>query len=76
MTWKADIELDLVDVDINFDLNNSRVTTPTITVSGTVLSGAESQNDVYVEIAFMEDSFSASAIEKFNMKNDETWAKT
>jgi hypothetical protein len=64
------------DVDINFDLNNSRVTTPTITVSGTVLSGAESQNDVYVEIAFMEDSFSASAIEKFNMKNDETWAKT
>ncbi|MDB2570599.1 hypothetical protein N9X79_00375 [Euryarchaeota archaeon] len=64
------------DVDINFDLNNSRVTTPTITVSGTVLSGAESQNDVYVEIAFMEDSFTASAIEKFNMENDETWAKT
>jgi len=64
------------DVDINFDLNNSRVTSPSITVSGTVLSGAESQNDVYVEIAFMEDSFSASAIEKFNMENDETWAKT
>ncbi|MCH1422071.1 MAG: hypothetical protein L7U62_01075 [Candidatus Poseidoniaceae archaeon] len=64
------------DVDINFDLNNSRIVSPTITVSGTVLSGAESQNDVYVEIAFMEESFTASAIEKFNMENDETWAKT
>ncbi|RJU93791.1 MAG: VCBS repeat-containing protein [Candidatus Poseidoniales archaeon] len=64
------------EVDINFDLNNTRIVSPTITVSGTVLSGAESQNDVYVEIAFMEESFSASAIDKFNMENDETWAKT
>jgi hypothetical protein len=63
-------------VNIALDLNNSRVVSPTITVSGTVLSGAETQNDVYVEIAFMEDSFSASAIDKFNMENDETWAKT
>jgi len=63
-------------VQLDVDLNNSRVVSPTITVSGTVLSGAETQNDVYVEIAFMEDSFSASAIDKFNMENDETWAKT
>jgi hypothetical protein len=63
-------------VQLDTSLNASRVDTDTITISGSVLSGAEDgQNDVYIEAAFMEASFDASAIEKYNMKTDMTWAK-
>ncbi len=40
-------------------------------VNGTVLSGAGEEDDVVVEIAFEEEYFNASAVEKYNsMQND------
>ncbi len=40
-------------------------------VNGTVLSGAGEEDDLVVEIAFVEDYFNTSAVEKYNnMQND------
>ncbi len=57
------------------NLNNSRVDTDTITISGTVLSGAEN-GDVYVEAAFNEADFGASSVAKYNLSELDLWGKS
>ena len=63
-------------VDIDFSANNSRVVEDTISVSGSVLTGAEDETDVFVEIAFEESTFQLTPIQKFNAETDGTFAKT
>ena len=56
--------------------NASRVVEDTISVSGSVVTGAEEENDVFVELAFEEDTFGLTPIQKFNAETDGTFAKT
>ena len=57
------------------NLNSSRVDTDTITISGTVLSGAE-DGDVSVEAAFDEAAFGASSVMKYNLSELDLWGKS
>ncbi len=59
----------------NVQLNNSKFEEDTLTISGTVLSGAET-SEVYVEAAFFEDDFTASSIMKYNMSELGLWGKS
>lgn len=59
----------------NVQLNNSKFDAETLTISGTVLSGAET-SEVYVEAAFSEDDFGASSIMKYNMSELGLWGKS
>jgi hypothetical protein len=59
----------------NVQLNNSKFEDDTLTISGTVLSGAET-SEVYVEAAFFEDDFTASSIMKYNMSELGLWGKS
>jgi len=63
-------------VDIDFGANNSRMVEDTISVSGSVITGAEEETDVFVEIAFEENTFQLTPIQKFNAETDGTFAKT
>ena len=63
-------------VDVDFSLNNTRISDDTISVTGSVVSGAESQRDVFVELAFEEETFGLTPIQKFNAETDGTFAKT
>ena len=72
-----------VDIDLSADqacppaLAPCKIDSDTITLSGTVLSGAEKdQKDVYVEISLMPNSFNASATEKYRMDQNGTFRKT
>ena len=58
-----------------FEDNGTSLSSDTYTVSGHVLSGSE-DDDVYVEVAFHEENFSASAVEKYNMHLDGVWGKS
>ena len=62
-------------VQLDASLNASRVDTDTVTISGTVLSGAEN-GDVYVEAAFVETDFEASAVDKYNLGLAGEWDRT
>jgi hypothetical protein len=57
-------------------LNDSKVDTDTITISGTVLSGAESEKDVFVEVAFTEDAFTSTPKQQFNLTQRGLWVKS
>ena len=59
----------------NVQLNESRFDADTITISGMVLSGAET-GEVYVEAAFFEENFSASSVMKYNMSVLGLWGKS
>jgi hypothetical protein len=56
-------------------VNESKYDQDTITIAGTVLSGAET-SEVYVEAAFFEENFSASPVMKFNMSNRGLYGKS
>ena len=56
--------------------NSSRVVEDTISVSGSVVTGAEDESDVFVELAFEEETFGLSPIQKFNAETDGAFAKT
>ena len=48
-------------IQLDLSLNGTQVITDTITLSGTILDGAE-QGDVYVEAAFEESTFDQTAV--------------
>ena len=48
----------------------------TLSVSGSVVTGAEDETDVFVELAFEEETFGLTPIQKFNAETDGTFAKT
>ena len=56
-------------------VNESKYDQDTITIAGTVLSGAET-SEVYVEAAFFEEDFSASPVMKFNMSTRGLYGKS
>jgi hypothetical protein len=58
-----------------FEDNGTSLSSDTYTVSGYVLSGSEN-GDVYVEVAFHEENFSASSVEKYNMHLEGVWGKS
>lgn len=58
-----------------FEDNGTSLSSDTYTVSGHVLSGSE-DGDVYVEVAFHEENFSASSVEKYNMHIEGVWGKS
>lgn len=58
-----------------FEENGTSLSSDTYTVSGHVLSGSEN-GDVYVEVAFHEENFTASAVEKYNMHLEGVWGKS
>ena len=59
----------------NVILNKSKFDADTITISGTVLSGAET-GEVFVEAAFFEEDFSASNVMKFNLSTQGLWQRS
>ena len=59
----------------NVQLNASKFEEDTLTISGSVLSGAET-GEVYVEAAFFEENFSASSVMKYNMSVQNLWGKS
>ena len=63
-------------VQIDTTLNGSQFTSDTLTITGNVISGAETQQDVYVEIAFDEDNFNANPLDKYTYQQEGIWAKT
>ena len=71
-------------VEITWDqvgMNDTRVDTDTITLSGKIVSGSE-DGDVYIEAAFSADDFSIDDIEKFKLskqnlgEGEQLWDKT
>lgn len=58
-----------------FEDNGTSLSSDTYTVSGHVLSGSEN-GEVYVEVAFHEENFSASSVEKYNMHLDGVWGRS
>lgn len=63
--------------EFQFDmtLNGTTVTSDTILVNGSLVSGSEN-GDVYVEVAFFEEDFSATAIAKYNLQMESLWARS
>ena len=63
--------------EFQFDmaLNGSQVTEDSITVNGSLISGSE-YDDIYAEVAFAEEDFSASAVMKYQLSTQNLWAKT
>lgn len=63
--------------EFQFDmtLNGTMVTNDTIMLNGSLISGSETV-EVYVEVAFFEEHFSASALEKYNLNVQNLWAKS
>ena len=59
----------------NLQLNASKYDQDTLTISGQVLSGAET-NEVYVEAAFFEENFSESSIMKYTMMLNGLWGRS
>jgi hypothetical protein len=59
----------------NVQLNDSKFDQDTITISGTVLSGAET-GEVYVEAAFFEENFTESSVRKYNLSVQYLWNKS
>lgn len=63
--------------EFQFDLslNGTVITSDAIMVNGSVFSGSET-GEVYVEVAFFEENFSASSVEKYNLHTQNLWAKS
>jgi len=63
--------------EFQFDmtLNGTTVTSDTILVNGSLISGSEN-GDVYVEVAFFEENFSANSVKKYEMSLNGLWAKS
>jgi len=63
--------------EFQFDmtLNGTTVTSDTILVNGSLVSGSEN-GDVYVEVAFFEENFSAPFIAKYNLSMESLWARS
>ena len=63
--------------EFQFDmtLNGTTVTSDTILVNGSLVSGSEN-GDVYVEVAFFEENFSAPAVAKYNLQMESLWARS
>ena len=66
-----------VEPTVLFDLgmNGTEINSDTITLSGTVLDGAE-QDEVYVEVGLYDTVFNESAISKYNLAVEEKWDKS
>ncbi len=63
--------------EFQFDmtLNGTTVTSDTIFVNGSLVSGSEN-GEVYVEVAFFEEDFSAPAVAKYNLAVERLWARS
>ena len=63
--------------EFQFDmtLNGTTVTSDTILVNGSLVSGSEN-GDVYVEVTFFEENFSAPAVAKYNLQMESLWARS
>ena len=63
--------------EFQFDmtLNGTTITSDTILVNDSLVSGSEN-GDVYVEVAFFEENFSATSVKKYEMSLDGLWAKS
>lgn len=63
--------------EFQFDmtLNGTTVTSETIFVNGSLITGSEN-GDVYAEVAFFGENFNASAITKYNLAEQNLWART
>ena len=64
-------EFDEPNIQLEVDSNGMEPLFEHVYVNGTVLSGAGDEDDVYIEIAFEEDHFNASAVEKYDFMVDE-----
>ncbi|MDP7374574.1 MAG: hypothetical protein QF445_03615, partial [Candidatus Poseidoniaceae archaeon] len=62
-------------IQLDLSLNGTQVITDTITLSGTILDGAE-QGDVYVEAALEESTFDQTAVAKYTLQLEGKWAKS
>ncbi|MGB1991793.1 MAG: hypothetical protein ACPHUO_06415, partial [Candidatus Poseidoniaceae archaeon] len=62
-------------VQLDLSLDGTQVVTDTITLSGTILDGAE-QGDVYVEAALDESTFDQTAVAKYTLQLEGKWAKS
>ena len=62
-------------VQLNLSLDGTQVVTDTITLTGTILDGAE-QGDVYVEAALEESTFDQTAVAKYTLQLEGKWAKS
>jgi len=62
-------------VQIDFGMNGTQVDSDTITLTGTILDGAE-QGDVYVEAALDEETFDQTAVAKYTLQLEQKWAKS
>ena len=60
------------DIQLDSNLNHSRVVDDWVFVSGSVLSGAE-RGDVSVEMAFDSNAFNQSSLVRYGMRDDFTW---
>lgn len=64
-------ESDEPNIQFEVDSNGTEPSSEYVYVNGTVLSGVGEEDDLVVEIAFEEEYFNGSAIEKYNnMQND------
>ena len=60
-------------IQLDLGLNGTKVSSDTITLSGTVLDGAE-RGDVYVEVALSETAFNQSPISKYMLADKGKWS--
>ena len=62
-------------IQIDLSMNGTKVDSDTITLSGTILDGAE-QGDVYVEAALEDTTFDQTAVAKYTLQLEGKWAKS
>jgi len=68
---EVEYESDEPNIQLEVDSNGTEPTSEYVYVNGTVLSGAGEEDDVVVEIAFEQEYFNTSAVDKYNnMAND------
>jgi hypothetical protein len=72
---EIEYESDEPNIQLEVDSNGMEPSSEHIYVNGTVLSGAGAEGDVYIEIAFEEDHFNASAVEKYDLMVNESLDK-
>ena len=59
----------------DMSLNGAVITSDNITINGSLISGSET-GEVYVEVAFSDQDFDATAIHKYDLYVQNLWAKT
>ena len=62
-------------IQINLELNGTKVDSDTITLTGNIVDGAE-QSDVYVEAALEDTTFDQTAVAKYTLQLEQKWAKS